>query len=159
MHLRHSIRQEDISAIRALALATGVFYDFEIEIAIENAQVKLRDSNADEQHYIFAEDENGLLGYIALAYNGMTKSTYEPYWVMTQPALQGKGIGRALYAEAERFLRKAGATLWLAQTSSRAPFEGSRRLHVACGFESAAVIKDYYAPGDDQIIYRKALSL
>lgn len=157
MRLRYSIHEKDIPAIRALAVATDVFYDFEIEIAVENALGKLNDGDTDEQYYIFAEDGNGLLGYVAIAHNAMTKSTYETYWAMTQPNLQGKGIGRTLYAEAEKFLRKAGATIWLAQTSSRAPFEGSRRLHLACGFETAAVIKDYYAPGDDQIIYRKAL--
>jgi ribosomal protein S18 acetylase RimI-like enzyme len=73
------------------------------------------------------------------------------------PALHGAGIGTALVAEMER--RLAGtARLVVVETAGRPAYAPTRAFYQARGYRRAAVIPDFYAPGDDQVVYVKTLT-
>ena len=48
--------------------------------------------------------------------------------------------------------------LMLAETSSLATYELTRRFYLKHGYEIGAVIKDYYDEGHDMVIFRKRLN-
>ena len=72
------------------------------------------------------------------------------------PALQGAGIGTALLLEMEH--RLAGlARLIIVETAGRADYAGTRGFYEAKGYRPTARIPDFYGPGDDQVVFVKAV--
>jgi ribosomal protein S18 acetylase RimI-like enzyme len=73
------------------------------------------------------------------------------------PAMQGSGIGAALLQEMEG--RLAGsARLIVVETAGRPDYRPTRAFYEARGYRKAAIIPDFYAPGDDQVVYVKTLA-
>jgi ribosomal protein S18 acetylase RimI-like enzyme len=73
------------------------------------------------------------------------------------PALQGAGIGTALVLEMER--RLAGlARLIVVETAGRQDYVATRRFYESRGYRPTATIPDFYAPGDDQVVFVKSVS-
>jgi hypothetical protein len=55
--------------------------------------------------------------------------------------------------------RLAGsARLIVVETAGRPDYRPTRAFYEARGYRRAAVIPDFYAPGDDQLVYVKALT-
>ena len=73
------------------------------------------------------------------------------------PAAQRHGIGHALLARVEAEVQARGGRLLLIETSSTAPYAPARRFYEDSGYHYQAVVHDFYAPGDDLIIFRKEL--
>jgi ribosomal protein S18 acetylase RimI-like enzyme len=72
------------------------------------------------------------------------------------PEAQGSGIGTALLLEMER--RLAGlARLIVIETAGRADYEGTRAFYQSRGYSPVSVIPDFYAPGDDQVVFVKSV--
>ena len=83
--------------------------------------------------------------------------TYDLYWMAVDPAAQGAGIGAALVREMEG--RLAGsARLIVVETAGRPDYRPTRTFYEARGYRKAAIIPDFYAPGDDQVVYVKTLT-
>jgi predicted N-acetyltransferase YhbS len=72
------------------------------------------------------------------------------------PVRHGLGIGTALIVEMERQLSGVGR-LVVVETAGRPDYRATREFYQARGYRKAAVIPDFYAPGDDQVVYMKAL--
>lgn len=72
-------------------------------------------------------------------------------------AAQGNGVGHALLTQVESVVRDRGGRLLLIETSSTPPYALARRLYESSGYRCDAVVHDFYAPGDDLLIYTKTL--
>lgn len=73
------------------------------------------------------------------------------------PDVQGTGRGKALVRHAEDRARAAGQRLLLVQTSGTEQYRGSRRFYAGLGYEQVATVRDYWADGDDLVLFRKTL--
>ena len=87
-----------------------------------------------------------------------TDRTFDLYWIAVHPSSQRHGGGSHLLGEVEQRLRERGARLLIAETSSRADYDATRRFYLARGYQEVARMRDYYAVGDDRVIYTKALA-
>ncbi|HKV71519.1 MAG TPA: hypothetical protein VJN62_09745, partial [Gemmatimonadales bacterium] len=58
----------------------------------------------------------------------------------------------------EQTLTTDHCRLVVVETSSRADYAPTRRFYEARGYTRTAVIPEYYAPGDDLVIYLKDLT-
>jgi ribosomal protein S18 acetylase RimI-like enzyme len=96
-------------------------------------------------------------GYACFGPHPLTEGTYDLYWIGVSPAIQGHGVGHALMVQVETEVRSRGGRLLLIETSSTAPYTAARRLYDSCGFGLEAKIHDFYAPGDDLLIFAKHL--
>jgi GNAT superfamily N-acetyltransferase len=105
----------------------------------------------------FAPPDRTLVGYACYGATPATDRTYDLYWIAVDPAVQGTGAGTHLIAEVERRLEDAGARMLVIETSSRAEYEPTRRFYLARGYTEAARVGEFYAPGDDRVIYTKRL--
>jgi len=74
------------------------------------------------------------------------------------PAAQGRGIGHALLAQVEAEAQARGGRLLLIETSGSSLYAPARRLYETGGYRCEAVIHDFYAPGDDLIVFGKDLT-
>jgi ribosomal protein S18 acetylase RimI-like enzyme len=73
------------------------------------------------------------------------------------PAVHGAGVGTALIHAMER--RLAGvARLVVVETAGRAEYGPTRAFYEARGYRAVSRIPDFYAPGDDQVVYVKTVS-
>jgi ribosomal protein S18 acetylase RimI-like enzyme len=75
-----------------------------------------------------------------------------------KPSAYRRGIGASLNAHAERLIRSKGGRLVIAETSSQAKYENTRRFYVNQGYSQLARVRDYYRVGDDLVVFGKYLT-
>ncbi len=73
------------------------------------------------------------------------------------PEEQGQSLGTALVAAAERYLSDRNHRILIVETSGTDEFALTRKFYARNGFEEEARIRDFWADGDDKVIFRKAL--
>jgi ribosomal protein S18 acetylase RimI-like enzyme len=132
----------------------GRFRDDEILVALEVFDAAM----AGDSSYLTlgAELEGRVTGWICWGPTPCTLGTFDLYWMAVDPALQGSGIGTALLVEMER--RLAGvARLIVVETAGRADYAATRAFYQARGYQPVAMIPEFYGPGDDQVVFVKAV--
>jgi ribosomal protein S18 acetylase RimI-like enzyme len=99
--------------------------------------------------------EDVLVGYACWGPTPATDRTWDLYWIAVDMSLQGAGIGTILLEEVERRLVGQYARMLIAETSSRSDYAATRGFYERRGYREAARVRDFYAPGDDRIIFIK----
>jgi D-alanine-D-alanine ligase len=155
---REEVRPEDGEKIGRLVRATGFFSEEEVGIAVELVEERLARGNASGYFFLFAEEEDLLIGYACFGLIPGTAHSFDLYWIAVDPEEQGRGVGRKLMAAAEQLMAERGARLIYADTSSRPQYQPTRAFYLACGYRQEAVLADFYAPGDGKVIFAKSLS-
>jgi GNAT superfamily N-acetyltransferase len=157
MLVRKTERQ-DFESIRSIVIATGVFSQEEIDIAVELMEIYLNDPNQmDYEMFSYVDAEGIALGYICIGPTPATESTYDLYWIAVDPTSHSKGIGTVLLNYTEAFLKQRGGRLLIAETSSTSRYDNTRQFYERKKFQKLAHIKEYYKPNDDLVIYGKYL--
>jgi ribosomal protein S18 acetylase RimI-like enzyme len=88
----------------------------------------------------------------------LTESTWNVLLICVDPGAHGKGIGTALMRHIEADLHSQGARILLVETSGVPAFKRTRQFYDMLGYHREARIRDYYAAGDDKVIFRKPLA-
>lgn len=155
---RREVVASDEETVRRLVRRTGLFSAEEGEIAAELVRERLSRGDESGYRFLFAEDGEGLVGYTCWGPTPATRGTFDLYWIAVTPEVQGQGVGRELLARTEEQVRDSGGRLLVVETSDRAQYAPTRAFYERCGFRQAAVIAEFYAPGEGKIIYGKRLS-
>lgn len=149
--LRH-LSPADRGRIEAISRAVGLFRADEIAVALEVFDGSV--GGSPDYHSLGAEHDGRLAGWICWGPTPCTLGTYDLYWMAVDPAVQGSGIGTALLHAMEH--RLAGlARLIVVETAGRRDYAPTRAFYQARGYHVASRIPDFYAPGDDQVVYVK----
>ena len=146
----------DQGRVEAITRAVEMFRDDEIPVALEVFRGAA--SGSPDYDGIAADVSGSLAGWIAWGPTPCTLGTYDLYWLVVDPARHGGGIGTALVREMEHRLRDS-ARLIIVETAGRDDYAGTRAFYQALGYQPAARIPDFYAPGDDQVVYVKYLTI
>lgn len=155
--LRTQAQPSDVNAVRHLVQATGVFHDFEVEIAVELVEERLRRGDASGYHFLFMDGRDGLDGYTCWGPIACTQGSYDVFWIAVAPQRQGQGLGRMLLQETEERIRAAGGRRIYLETSGRPDYLPTRHFYNRCGYSVVATLPDFYADGDDKVILVKLL--
>jgi D-alanine-D-alanine ligase len=155
--LRTEVVPADEAQVREIVAATGLFRPNEVEVAAELVRERLDKGEASGYEFVFAEQDGVVLGYACYGLNTVTLASYDLYWIAVRPNLQGKGIGRQLLSAVEEKIAAAGGKQIYIETSHRADYAPTRIFYERCGYALEAVLRDYYAPGDDRAIYVRRL--
>lgn len=107
--------------------------------------------------YWLTYEANGPIGVAYYAPEMMTEGTWNLYLIAIHPDHQSSGHGAALVKHVEETLEASGERLLLVETSGLPAFERTRAFYRNLGFEEEARIRDFYEPGDDKIVFCKAL--
>jgi ribosomal protein S18 acetylase RimI-like enzyme len=146
----------DRGRIEEISRAVGLFRAYEIPIALEVFDGAV--AGSPDYRALGAEHGGRLAGWICWGPTPCTLGTYDLYWMAVDPTLQGAGIGTALLHAMEQ--RLAGvARLIVVETAGRAEYAPTRSFYQARGYRVASRIPDFYAPGDDQVVYVKSLAV
>jgi ribosomal protein S18 acetylase RimI-like enzyme len=154
--IRTTLKSET-DALVTLAEGTGVFKPLEMDALRE----VLNDYHGGDVPYghraVTVEQEGQPIGFAYYAPTPMTEQTWHLYWIFVGKATQARGVGAKLLAHAEEDIVRSGGRLFLIETSSLPSYEPTRRFYLKHGYEQAALVRDFYADGDDQVIFRKRL--
>jgi ribosomal protein S18 acetylase RimI-like enzyme len=155
---RDEPRAADLARVREIVEATGFFSGEEAAVAVELLDDRLARGPASDYRFLFAEEDGRVAAYATYGRTPLTRGSWDLYWIAVDPAAQGHGVGKAWIAEAERRIAMGGGERVNADTSSRAQYEPTRGFYARCGYEIAATLDDFYAPGDGKVIFVKRLA-
>lgn len=156
-HIRH-LSAADRGRIEEITRAVRLFREGEIPVALEVFDEAVRTSAPDPSYHARGADLDGrLVGWICWGPTPCTLATYDLYWMAVDPDWHGHGIGTALLEEMERTLAGV-ARLVIVETAGRPDYAATRGFYEARGYRATATIPDFYAPGDDQVVYVKSVS-
>ncbi len=154
---RDEARPGDVAAVRAIVASTGFFHDHEIAVAVELVEERLQRGAESGYVFLFAERQGRPLGYSCWGEIACTRGSYDLYWIAVHGECRGQGIGGRLLRRSEERIAAAGGRLVWVETSGREQYEPTRRFYLNGGYAQAAVLKDFYAPGDDKVLFVKRL--
>jgi len=151
-------RPGDRETIRKMLRACGAFTDEEVRVAMELFDAGL-ETGADGDYPLFAAELNGKVrGYVCVGKTPLTRGTWHEYWICVHPAAQRQGLGQALQAHAENFVRSRGGERLVLETSGRPAYARTRRFYRRSGYRVVGRIRDFYRPGDGCIVFCKVLA-
>jgi D-alanine-D-alanine ligase len=156
--LRNMIRfseTKDIQPVLALLDATKFFRQEEMLIADEVVTDAAKKGQTGHYQSYVLEVDGSVVGWVCWGPTPCTVGSYDIYWLGVDPACQGKGYGRKLMDFAEEQIRSAGGRLYIVETSGRESYLPTRAFYEKIGYTLSACVKDFYATGDDKIIYTK----
>jgi len=152
---RNEILPGDTGIIRDITASTGFFYDYEVEVAVELADERLKRGEESGYHFCFAELDGKTVAYACFGPIACTKSSFDLFWIVTYQDYRGKGIGARLLEETERLVIEAGGTILIAETSSRSLYLPTRTFYEKNHYIAEARIRDFYDMDDDKVVYVK----
>ncbi|HIJ78314.1 MAG: GNAT family N-acetyltransferase [Desulfobulbaceae bacterium] len=139
---------------------------FELIAAIDNfnnaekelAREVITDGLASEKngYYILVaiDQQDTLLGFICYGPIPITVQRWDMYWIAVAPESARLGIGTLLLQAMEE---KLGQGRIYVDTSSTPGYNKARSFYERHGYQVACVLPDFYATGDDKIVYCKEL--
>jgi ribosomal protein S18 acetylase RimI-like enzyme len=142
--------------LEQLTRATGRFRPEEVAVALELLDESV--AGDDDYRFLGAYAGDELAGYACWGPTPGTRGTYDLYWIVVDPAWQGRGVGSQLLAALEQQLVAARGRLIVVETSARAEYTPTRAFYERRGYRLVARLAGYYAPGDDLMIYLKDLT-
>jgi D-alanine-D-alanine ligase len=156
---RDNVIATDPEAVRAIVSSTGMFRPNEVDVAVELVEERLQRGESSGYHFVFACDDARVIGYICYGHISVTLHSYDLYWIVVDPTRQGQGLGRQLLREAEERIAALGGRQIYIETSGQDIYVPTRRFYDRCQYQLVATVPDFYAPGDDKLIYVRKLGL
>ena len=99
-------------------------------------------------------------GPTAVAYcapEQMTEGTWNLYLIAVHETMKGRGIGKKIIEHLEAELKARKVRILIVETSGLPEYEASQAFYVKRGFQKEAVVREFYAEGEDKIVYWKKL--
>ena len=141
-------KPEDRQGILAVTANIDIFSDEEKDTVRE-----LWDEQEKGYNFLVAREGERLLGYSCFGERALTEGTYDLFWIAVDPSARRLGAGKTLMRATESEVQKRGGRLLVVETSGLDKYESTRTFYDAAGYEKEAVIRDFYKPGDDLVIF------
>jgi len=154
---REDVRPADRDAVRSIVASTGFFHDHEIDVAVELVDERLAKGEASGYYFVFAEQDAAVVGYTCYGPIACTEGSFDLYWIAVHADRRGQGLGRLLMGETERRVAAARGRRIYIETSNRPLYAPTRAFYERCDYQVEAIIKEFYAPGDDKVILARAV--
>lgn len=149
---------EDGNAIRKITSTSDFFSEGEIATVDELwDEYILRGTQASGYYFLVFKEDEKVMGFACYGPHPLTESTFDLYWIVTDKHAKGRGVGKALMVQVEKEVEALGGSLLIAETSGKELYKPTRGFYKKRGYLKEAVIKDFYAPGDDLVMYTKKL--
>ena len=96
-------------------------------------------------------------GWVCFGETPCTEGTFDIYWIAVEPDIQRQGVGKLMLDFAESEIAKQNGRLIVVETSGMKRYESTQKFYEKNNYTIAAKIPNFYAPGDDKLIYIKTL--
>lgn len=166
--LRDQPSPDDVARVRAIVQSTGFFNQDEIRIAGELVEETLAKGPVEGYRFLFADvfepdthpataGTPKTVGYTCYGQIPCTTGSFDLYWIAVDASMRGRGLGTLLQRKTEANIRSIGGRRLFAETSGRPQYEPTRRFYLGLGYQEEARLADFYAPGDDKLVYGMSL--
>jgi ribosomal protein S18 acetylase RimI-like enzyme len=98
------------------------------------------------------------VGFCYATPEALAEGAWNMLAIAVQPSLQRAGYGAAIVAQLEDRLREQGQRILIADTSGVDDFAPTRAFYRKNGYTQEARIRDFWAAGDDKIVFWKSLT-
>ena len=150
------MEKKDRETVLKLIHETGMFIEEEERVAAELIDTYLSQPNQKDYNIDVVESNTGTTeGYVCYGPAPMTEGTVDLYWIAVHPDRHKQGYGKALVTQVETVTRRNKGRLIIIETSSKEKYTPTHQFYLRLGYRETARIRDYYRPGDDQVIYCK----
>ncbi len=147
----------DAPAILRLAAAEPLFSREDREVVEELLLDYLEEPEPGDYRFLTAIDEGRVAGFACYGPTPLTRGTYDLYWICVGRRHRRRGTGRSLLLAVIRGLRRSGGRLLSVETSGRRDFAPTRAFYQQAGLDATARVPNFYAPGDDLVIFTYAV--
>lgn len=144
--------KEHKEELQRVLTASGQFDADSIIYTLETLDNHLE--NPDSEIW-FTALENEAVGFAYCAPEPVTSGTWNLLMLWTKEGYEGKGFGRSLVSAVEAELKSRDARLLIVETSQLPEFETARTFYEKYGFTFEAEVKNFFAEGDNKLIYTK----
>lgn len=151
MNIRSPLKS-DLSDLTRVLNDTDLF---PAEMLEEMIAPFFNEPNSSDRWLVCELENSEVIGFCYFRPEPLTDGTWNLLAIGFLKGHQGHGYGATLVAEVEQIL--AAERVLIVETSGLEDFEATRTFYEQCGYDQEAVIRDYWAAGDDKIIFRKAL--
>ena len=150
--------ESDGMQIQDIAARAGVFSQEEVTCVGEiwEEYQSLGPEGCGYNFIVYREKER-ILGFACYGPRDLADGVYDLYWIAVDPSTRRNGVGRSLLTASEAAVRRMGGRMLIAETSGTPHYEPTRKFYLGMGYNAEAVIKDFYANGDDLAIFVKRL--
>jgi len=155
--LRNALIAGDRGAIESLVAGTGFFHPAEVAVAVELVDERLARGPASGYEFLLAELDGEVIGYACYGPIACTTGSYDLFWIAVDARFQRHGVGRLLMRAAETEVARLGGRRIYIDTSGKPQYEPTRAFYERNGFVCEARLVDFYAPGDDRVIFVNTL--
>ena len=152
--------RDDLSGLRAIGDDSAMFLGDEIEffLTVASEAVDGGQEGSPILRVATGTDPFTVEGAALFQSEAMAQGVANLLFVGALAASRGKGVGQALIENFEAWARGGDHRLAIVETASDDQFAPAWSLYERNGYEREARVRDYYAPGTDKIVYRKALT-
>jgi ribosomal protein S18 acetylase RimI-like enzyme len=144
---------QDTAAILQMAASEPLFTPEEADTVRELLSDYLEKPDHNGYFFLTAEFEGQLAGFACYGPTSLTKGTFDLYWICVDRRFARRGVGKALIDRAEDEVQHAGGRMVVVETSGLPEYAPTRAFYEGIGYTRVATIPDYYAPGNDLVIY------
>ncbi len=124
--------------------------------ALELIDAAAQPNNPDYQVLVAAR-EGKIVGYVCYGPTPMTVGTFDLYWIASDPAVRGQGVGAALVSAMEGDIRRRKGRLIRVETSAMEAYGPTRGFYASMQYKEESRFRDFYKPGEDLIVLAKRL--
>lgn len=149
----------DKGRVMAILKETGFFRPRELKVAEEVFDDAIHRGPDSGYLSFVAVESHKTIGWICFGPTPCTDGVFDIYWLAVAPRLQKRGLGTLLVQYATAAIENKGGRMIIADTSASGRYLATRRFYENLGYRPEACIKDFYAPGDDKIIYTKRIGI
>jgi ribosomal protein S18 acetylase RimI-like enzyme len=147
----------DTDALVELTRGTGVFKPMEVDTLREVLDDYFAVNQRHDHRCITLVDGERIQGFAYYAPTAMTEQAWHLYWIAVRAGEQARGLGASLLHAVEDGIRQSKGRVLFIETSSLPQYEKTRRFYLKYGYDQEAVLREYYAAGDDMVVFRKRL--
>jgi ribosomal protein S18 acetylase RimI-like enzyme len=147
---------QDRTQLEGLLRRIETFTADEVDCALELIDGAAQPNNKDYQVLVAAR-EGKVVGYVCYGPTPMTDGTFDLYWIASDPAVRGQGVGAALVSAMEGDIRRRRGRLIRVETSALEAYGPTRGFYAAMQYKEESRFRDFYKPGEDLIILAKRL--
>ena len=152
MNIRPTI-SADIPSLKRVLDETGLFPSQMLPDMLSG----FLSGDESESVWLTAEENGNAIGFCFASPEALTEGTWNMLAIAVLPEKQGGGTGGAIVAALENHLAERGNRLLIVDTSGKSDFAQTREFYRKNDYYEEARIRDFWAAGDDKIVFRKAL--
>lgn len=150
-----SIKPSDVEGLEKLLKKIPNFNEAEVKVAMELIDITVNNPEQTDYNIFVYEEDGKILGYHCTGKRPLTDAVYDLYWIVADPEHSGKGIGKNLIEHAENFVKERKGRWILAETSSKDSYLSTQSFYLRNNYTILSEIKDFYAVGDNLLIFGK----